>query len=112
MRLIDAEELTKSIEKAKEITKVACERMEPNTIGRPDIVLRCSTIMLEKTLEVINLCETVESRSKGKWIVNKRKGGYLQDMTCSNCGKTLSCDDDLTREYKFCMGCGADMREE
>lgn len=94
-RLIDAELLTSKISFA----------------GFPHID-RNNRIDKSWVYELINSCPTVDERPHGKWIkVLKPYGGFGDQVLMIECSK---CHTELVyhgKEPKYCLECGADMRE-
>ena len=84
MRLIEAEELVEHAE-------VNCESKD----------------FVRKLMDYVADAPTVEpERKKGTWVQISPAKIY----ECSDCGQTVMTDDIDC--YKFCHGCGADMRGE
>ena len=92
MRLIDADELSKTI-------KETCLLAKP-----------WDYVLIEQTIAD---APTIEERKKGKWIETDDgwDGTYF---VCSNCGCpwTLIDGDPRDNDMNYCPNCGADMRGE
>lgn len=90
MRLIDADELLKTIEKVCFSPEWARFRVDFGSKGERDYIIR----------EIVN-APTIEERPTGEWI--------LQGMIyyCSNCGHDCGESGD-----NFCGNCGAKMKGE
>lgn len=91
MRLIDADELIKALERTR------------YNIGSP-VELLCDG-QISKDIMIIENMPTVEERQKGEWIFKQDSPliptGYWQ---CSECKKGR-----LLVEENFCPNCGANM---
>ena len=83
MRLIDAEELKRSIAVS-------------------------ALIEDQKTLEqIIDEQPTIEERKNGKWIIDDE---YIDCSVCRHEKWSRVPYEDLVKRFKFCPNCGADMR--
>lgn len=66
----------------------------------------------------IELLEKQPERKMGRWIESNPQDSKLcRLMTCSECGKAYIVNinvpyEDWTEAHKFCVECGADMREQ
>lgn len=67
-----------------------------------------STVLAERSAFKHDIADapTIEPRKKGKWIKISPANIY----ECSVCGQNVMTNDIET--YKFCHGCGADLRGE
>ena len=87
MRLIDADELKKAIDKY-------CEDYQG----------------FDGVIDIIDNAPTVEERPQGEWIIIKSPLSNETIVKCNKCGEEFIGND--VEDYNYCPICGADMRKE
>ena len=98
MKLINAEELVKTLDSIKYIGNDAVTIIQNNEIER------CKSF--------VQTAPTVEQRPDGKWIVDEDNIFY-NFKKCSNCNAGAEWLDGGSQFISnYCPNCGADMRED
>ena len=108
MELISKNELIKSIELGIKQLEESEKDIIPNGLGSPDIVIPCAIMLMKSMIEVVNMCDVIESRPKGKWVPFDIGVFSNAGRECSNCGKRFQ----LNISYNYCPNCGAEMESE
>jgi NADH pyrophosphatase NudC (nudix superfamily) len=87
--------------------------------GEGQVVWSDNLINVTDAMNVLRDLPSAQPEHKtGRWIESNPKDSKLcRLMTCSECGKAYIVNinvpyEDWTEAHKFCVECGADMREE
>lgn len=111
MELISKNKLIKSIELGIKQLEESEKNIVPNELGRPDIVIPCAIMLMKSMIEVVNMCDVIESRPKGKWLIddNYKIELYGEYCYCQYC-KEWTINGRGMDKLNYCPNCGAEMR--
>lgn len=111
MELISKNELIKSIELGIKQLEESEKNIIPNELGSPGIVIPCAIMLMKSMIEVVNMCDIIESRPKGEWIETDLDCGK-RHIRCNQCWYT-DCEvpKEKIKDMDYCPQCGAEMEK-